>query len=229
MRILVVEDDLKTASFIINGLKESGYVVEHVINAEDAISLFEYSHYDLAVVDIMLPQMDGLSLIEKLRKKGINTPVIILSAKRTVNDRVRGLRAGGDDYITKPFSFLELSARIQAIMRRLNATTSPTRLTAGDISLDLLTREVIREGKQIELQPREFSLLEYFLRNVGIVLSKTLIMENVWNYDFDPQTSLVDVLISRLRNKIDRDFHFKMIHTIRGVGYVFKVPEDKEH
>ena len=225
MRILVVEDDKKIASFIIKGLKQAGYTADHAADGEEAFFMAQSSSYDAAVVDIMLPTMDGLTLIEKLRKEKIDTPVIILSAKRSVDDRIKGLRAGGDDYLVKPFSFSELLVRIQALMRRANMSTSPVKLTVGALSMDLLTREVKRGGKKIELQPREFSLLEYFMRNTGNVLSKAVIMEHVWGYDFDPQTNIVDVLVSRLRSKIERDFEKKMISTIRGVGYVLRNPQ----
>jgi DNA-binding response OmpR family regulator len=171
----------------------------------------------------MLPKLDGLSLIERLRQKKITTPVIILSAKRSVDDRVKGLQVGSDDYLTKPFAFSELLARVQALIRRTGNVTEATRLTAGEISLDLLTREVVRAGTKIDLHAREFSLLEYFLRYPGRVLSKNMILEHVWGYDFDPQTNVVDVLVCRLRNKVDRDFKNKLIHTHRGVGYVLKI------
>jgi two-component system, OmpR family, response regulator len=224
MRILLVEDDLKIASFISKGLKEAGFAVDHAADGEEGLSLALYEPYDAAIVDIMLPGFDGLTLIEKLRQKNINTPVIILSAKRSVDDRIKGLQAGGDDYLTKPFSFSELLARVQALIRRSTGFVEPSTLTFGDISLDLLKREVHREGKKIDLQPREFSLLEYLMRNGERVLSKTLILEHLWDYSFDPQTNVVDVLVCRLRNKIDRDFDQKTIHTIRGVGYVLKSP-----
>jgi len=223
MRILVVEDDKKIASFVVKGLREAGYAPDHVTTAEEALELFQVAPYDAAVVDIMLPGIDGLALIERVRKKNINTPVIILSAKRSVDDRIKGLQIGGDDYLVKPFSFSELLMRIRALLRRSAQTSSPTVLEAGDLKMDLLKRESSRGGVKIDLQPREYALLEYFMRNAGIVLSKTVIMEHIWGYHFDPQTNVVDVLVSRLRNKIDRDFEEKMIHTIRGVGYVLKV------
>ena len=225
MRILVVEDDKKIASFIRKGLEQSGYAVDHVIDGEEALEMAQTNPYDAAVVDIMLPRMDGLSFIEELRRRNISTPVIILSAKRTVDDRIRGLKAGGDDYLTKPFSFSELLVRIQALLRRTHMSPSAVKLSAGDLGMDLVTREVRRGDAQIELQPREFSLLEFFLRNKGAVLSKTAIMEHVWDYHFDPQTNVVDVLVSRLRSKVDRGFDRKLIHTIRGVGYVLKDTE----
>ncbi len=224
MRVLVVEDDRKIASFIVRGLKQTGFAVDHASNGEDGIHLALHESYDAAVIDIMLPKLDGLSLIEELRRRKINTPVIILSAKRSVDDRVKGLQTGGDDYLTKPFAFSELLARVQALIRRANNTPESTRLSVGDISIDLLTREVTRGGKKIDVKPREFSLLEYLMRNAGRVVSKTLIMEHVYDYSFDPQTNVVDVLVCRLRDKIDRHFDQKMIHTVRGMGYVLKVP-----
>jgi len=178
--------------------------------------------YDAAIIDIMLPRLDGLSLIEMMRKEKVNTPVIILSAKGSVDDRVKGLQIGGDDYLTKPFAFSELLARVQALIRRAGGQSEPMRLTVGDLSMNLVTREVTREGRQIELQPIEFSLLEYLMRNAGRVVSKTMIMEHVWDYNFDPQTNVVEARICRLRDKIDREFTRKLIHTIRGVGYVLK-------
>jgi two-component system OmpR family response regulator len=222
MRILLVEDDLNIASFILKGLKEAGFAVDHAANGEDGLHLVLNEPYDAAIIDIMLPKLDGLTLIEELRRKKINTPVIILSAKRSVDDRIKGLQTGGDDYLTKPFSFSELLARVEALIRRATRTTEPSRLHVGDLSMDLLTREIERAGKKIDLQPREFALLEYLMRSAGRVVSKTMILEHVWDYNFDPQTNVVDVLVCRLRDKVDRDFMEKMIHTIRGVGYVLK-------
>jgi two-component system OmpR family response regulator len=222
MRILLVEDDLNIASFILKGLKEAGFAVDHAANGEDGLDLVLNEPYDAAIIDIMLPKLDGLTLIEELRRKKINTPVIILSAKRSVDDRIKGLQTGGDDYLTKPFSFSELLARVEALIRRATRTTEPSRLHVGDLSMDLLTREIERAGKKIDLQPREFALLEYLMRSAGRVVSKTMILEHVWDYNFDPQTNVVDVLVCRLRDKVDRDFMEKMIHTIRGVGYVLK-------
>ena len=222
MRVLVIEDDKKIASFIVKGLKQAGFAVDHASNGEDGIHLALHQSYDAAVIDIMLPKLDGLSLIEELRRRKVNTPVIILSAKRSVDDRVKGLQTGGDDYLTKPFAFSELLARVQALIRRASNTPEPIGLAVGDISIDLLTRGVTRRGKKIDVQSREFFLLEYLMRNAGRVVSKTIIMEHVYDYNFDPQTNVVDVLVCRLRNKVDRDFEKKMIHTIRGVGYVLK-------
>ncbi len=220
MRILVVEDDEKIASFLVKGLKQSGYAVDHCGDGERGLGLAQSVSYDAAVVDIMLPKLDGLSMIQLLRSKDIRVPVLILSAKASVDDRVRGLQAGSDDYLTKPFAFSELLARVQALIRRSTRTAEPTRLTAGSLSLDLLTREVQRAGEKIELQPREFSLLEYLLRNPNRVVTKTMILEHVFDYSFDPQTNVVDVLVHRVRGKVDPEK--KLIHTIRGVGYVLR-------
>jgi two-component system OmpR family response regulator len=222
MRLLVVEDDRKIASFVIKGLEQAGFAVDHADNGEDGLHLALTEPYDAAIIDLMLPRLDGLSLIEEIRQERINTPVIILSARRSVDDRIKGLQTGSDDYLTKPFAFSELLARVQALIRRASGSVEPTRLSVGDLSLDLLKREVLRSGRPIELQPREFSLLEYLMRNAERVVSKTMILEHVWDYNFDPQTNVVDVLICRLRNKVDRDFDQKLIHTIRGVGYVLK-------
>lgn len=222
MRILVVEDDPKIASFVVKGLKQSGFAVDHFSDGDEAHTMASTVTYDAAVVDIMLPGMDGLTLVQRLRREGGRMPVIFLSAKASVEDRVRGLQAGGDDYLTKPFAFSELLARVQALIRRASQTAEPTRLEVGELSLDLLTRTVVRSGQALELQPREFSLLEYLMRHAGRVVTKTMILEHVYDYSFDPQTNVVDVLVSRLRQKVDREFPAKMIHTIRGVGYVLK-------
>lgn len=222
MRVLVVEDDKKVASFVSNGLKQAGFAVDHAADGDEGLSLALIEPYDAAVIDIMLPKLDGLSLIEELRRNKINTPVIILSARRSVDDRIKGLNTGGDDYLTKPFAFSELLARVQALIRRGSGIVESAHLTVGDLRMNLITRDVLRSDKKINLQPREFSLLEYLMRNPGRTVSKTAIMEHVYDYNFDPQTNVVDVLVSRLRNKIDRDFEKKMIHTIRGVGYVLK-------
>jgi len=223
MHILVVEDDKKIASFIVKGLKEAGFAVDLADDGIDGLERALKQSYDAAVIDVMLPRLDGLSIIERLRSQKVITPVLILSAKRSVDDRVKGLQTGGDDYLTKPFSFTELLARVQALIRRSNRESEPTRLEIGDLSLDLLKREVIRGGNSIDLQPREFALLEYLMRNAGQVVSKTMIIEHVWGYDFDPLTNIVDVLVSRLRNKLDREFGHKLIQTHRGVGYALKV------
>ncbi len=223
MRILLVEDDEKIAALILKGFKEAGFAVDHAADGENGLHLVLSESYDACIIDIMLPKRDGLSLIEEMRRQKKNSPVIILSAKRSVDDRIKGLQTGSDDYLVKPFAFSELLARVQALIRRASLPTLPTQLVVGDLHLDLLTREVCRGDQKIELQPREFALLEYLMRNQGRVVSKTMIMEHVWDYNFDPQTNVVDVLVCRLRNKIDRDFQQKMIHTIRGVGYVLKL------
>jgi two-component system OmpR family response regulator len=222
MRILLVEDDLKIASFIVKGLRATGYAIDHTIDGEEGLHLALTEPYDTAIIDIMLPKLDGLALIGRMRKEKVNTPVIILSAKDSIDDRVKGLQTGGDDYLTKPFAFSELLARVQALIRRAGGISEPTQLNVGDLSINLLTREVTRGGRRIELQPLEFSLLEYLVRNKGRIISKTMIMEHVWDYNFDPQTNVVEVRISRLRDKIDRGVDKKLIHTVRGVGYVLK-------
>lgn len=222
MRLLVVEDDKKIASFVVNGLKQNGFAVDHCADGELGLTMARSVQYDAVVVDIMLPKLDGLSLIQTLRREGKQMPVLILSAKTTVDDRVRGLQAGGDDYLVKPFAFSELLARVQALIRRATHATEPTRLTVADLTMDLLTREVRRGEKPIELQSREFSLLEFLMRHAGRAVTKTMILEHVWDYSFDPQTNVVDVLVHRVRSKVDRDFPTKLIHTIRGVGYVLK-------
>ncbi|MBI4642273.1 MAG: response regulator transcription factor [Deltaproteobacteria bacterium] len=222
MRVLVVEDDDKIASFVRKGLEQAGFAVDHAANGEDGLHLALSEPYDVAVIDLMLPKLDGLSLIQEMRRQKVNVPVIILSAKRSVDDRVKGLQTGGDDYLTKPFAFTELLARVQALIRRASGMTHPTLLTAGELVVDLVSREVIRGDVKIDLQPREFALLEYLLRHAGKAVSKTMILEHIWDYSFDPQTNVVDVLICRLRTKVDRDFEQKLIHTIRGVGYALK-------
>ena len=222
MRILLVEDDAKIASFIVKGLRSAGYAVDHAADGEKGLDLALTEPYDAAVIDIMLPRRDGLSLIRELRSRKINTPALILSAKGSVDDRVRGLETGADDYLPKPFAFSELLARVQALIRRAGGVSEPTRLTVGDLSINLLTREVVRAGKNIALQPLEFSLLEYLMRSAGRIVSKTMIMEHVWDYSFDPQTNVVEARISKLRDKIDRGFERKLIHTVRGVGYVLR-------
>jgi two-component system OmpR family response regulator len=222
MRVLLVEDDSKIASIIIKGLKAEGFAVDHEDNGEDGLHMALTEPYDAAVIDIMLPKRDGLSLVENIRREKLKTPIIILSAKGEVDDRVKGLQTGADDYLTKPFAFSELLARLQALIRRSSDVAEPTKLKVGDISMNLITREVVRAGQKVDLQPLEFSLLEYLLRNAGRVVSKTMIMEHVWDYYFDPQTNVVESRIYKLREKIDKGFSTKMIHTVRGVGYVLK-------
>lgn len=220
MRILVVEDDDKIASFLVKGLKQSGYAVDRCADGERAFGLAQSVAYDVAIVDLMLPKLDGLTLIQQLRSKNVRVPVLILSARASVDDRVRGLQAGSDDYLTKPFAFSELLARVQALIRRASQTGEPTRLTTGNLTLDLFTREVQRDGEKIELQPREFALLEYLMRHPNRVVTKTMILEHIFDYSFDPQTNVVDVLVHRVRGKVDPNK--TMIHTIRGVGYVLR-------
>jgi two-component system OmpR family response regulator len=220
MRILVVEDDNKIASFVVKGLKQAGFAVDRCADGEEALAFAQATTYDAAIVDVMLPKLDGLSVVQRMRGRKIRTPVIFLSAKATVEDRVKGLQAGGDDYLTKPFAFSELTARLQALIRRSTQTVEPSRLNAGDLSLDLLTREASRGAEKVELQSREFALLEYLMRNAGRTVTKTMILEHIFDYSFDPQTNVIDVLVHRLRAKIDPEK--TRLQTIRGVGYVLK-------
>lgn len=219
MRILVVEDDAKIASFVVKGLKQEGYAVDHAPDGDTGLVLTNTTTYDAAVVDVMLPRLDGLSLVKRLRANRTEIPVLFLSARSSVEDRVKGLQAGGDDYLTKPFAFAELSARLQALIRRATRAPESTRLTVGDVIMDLVARTVTVAGNPVELQPREFALLEFLLRHPGRPVTKTMILEHVWDYSFDPQTNVVDVLVSRLRSKVDPDK--KRIETVRSVGYVF--------
>jgi DNA-binding response OmpR family regulator len=224
MRVLVVEDDKKIESFVVKALQQAGFAVDHAEDGDRGLDLALSTKYDAAVIDIMLPRLDGLTLVETLRREKLSTPVLFLSAKRSVEDRVRGLQTGGDDYLIKPFALTELLARVHALVRRGSRVAEPTRLVAGDIVLDLLARSATRAGQRLDLQPHELSLLDYLMRNAGRPVSKMMIVEHVWDYSFDPQTNVVDVLICRLRNKVDRGFTVKLIHTIRGVGYVLKAP-----
>jgi two-component system OmpR family response regulator len=224
MRVLIVEDDEQIASFIIKGLRQAGFAVDHAADGEDGLHMAEVNPYDVMVIDIMLPERDGFSVIESLRSRGNTTPILVLSARGSLDDKLKGFQSGSDDYLTKPFSFSELLARLQALLRRTNRGQSQNALGVGDLQMDLLSRKVTRGNREIELQPREFALLEYLMRNSGNVVSKTMILEHVWDYHFDPQTNVVDVLVHRLRNKIDKDFQTKLIQTVRGVGYVLKVP-----
>ena len=223
MRALVVEDDVTLAGFVEQGLREAGFAVDRAGDGDEGLALAVRTSYDVALVDVMLPGRDGLSLVQELRSRRIAFPVLILSAKRSVDDRVRGLQAGGDDYLTKPFALAELLARVQALIRRSTGSTEPTGLTVGDLSMDLLSRRVERAGREIVLQPREFALLEYLMRHPGRVLSKMMILSHVWGYRFDPGTNVVDVLMSRLRDKVESGFDRKLIHTVRKAGYVLKV------
>jgi two-component system OmpR family response regulator len=225
MRALIVEDDQTIAGFVAKGLREAGFVVDVANDGVSGLALARTEPHDIAIVDLMLPGLDGMSLIQSLRRDGIKTPVLILSAKQSVDDRVKGLETGADDYLTKPFAFSELLARVQALIRRATAVSSstPSRLSVGDLTLDVMARRAVRAGREIELRPREFTLLEYLMRNAGRVVSKTMILSHVWDYAFDPRTNVVDVLVFRLREKIDKEFPTKLIHTVRGIGYVLKV------
>jgi two-component system OmpR family response regulator len=224
MRVLIVEDDEKIASFVIKGLKQAGFAVDHVADGEDGLHMAEVNPYDVMIIDIMLPKRDGFSVIESLRSRGNTTPILVLSARGSLDDKLKGFQFGSDDYLTKPFSFSELLARLQALLRRTTRGQTQNVLSVGDLQMDLVRRTVRRSNRDIVLQPREFALLEYLMRNSGNVVSKTMILEHVWDYHFDPQTNVVDVLIHRLRNKIDKDFQAKLIHTVRSVGYVLKIP-----
>jgi two-component system, OmpR family, response regulator len=223
MRVLVVEDDRSIAEFVATGLRQEGYAVDVAATGVEGLDLAQAAPYDAAVVDVMLPRLDGLSLVGALRRAGVRTPVLFLSARHTVDDRVKGLQAGGDDYLTKPFAFAELLARVQAITRRSTPGAESHELSVADLTLDRLSRRVERGGTAIELRPREYALLEYLMRHAGKVVSKTMIVSHVWDYSFDTGTNAVDVLVYRLREKIDRDFEPKLLHTVRGVGYVLKV------
>jgi DNA-binding response OmpR family regulator len=220
MRILVVEDDPTLASFVSTALRDAGYATEVATNGTTGLDLALRLRPDLAIVDVMLPGLDGFSIIESIRRQNLTMPVIILSAKRSVDDRLRGLRIGGDDYLVKPFAMAELVARVQAVLRRTAGSTEPTHLDVGDLHIDLLSRQVSRRGTAIDLRPREFALLEFLARHAGHVVSKTMILSRIWNYTFDPRTNVVDVLICRLREKIDRNFEPKLLQTRRGMGYV---------
>ncbi|MGL4185813.1 MAG: winged helix-turn-helix domain-containing protein [Thiotrichaceae bacterium] len=225
MHILLVEDDRQTANFLQKGLTETGYVVDWADNGEDGLHLANNSQYDALIVDRMLPKRDGLSLIQSLRSQGNQTPVLILSALGEVDNRVEGLRAGGDDYLVKPYAFSELLARLQALMRRAQPTQEQTILKLRDLEMDLLKRRVTRAGTVINLQPREFVLLEYLMRHAGQAVTRTMLLEKVWDYHFDPQTNVIDVHISRLRSKIDKDFDVPLLHTVRGAGYLLHDPQ----
>ena len=222
MRVLVVEDDDRIASFVIKGLKQNGFSVDHAGDGEAALGYCHDVDYDAVILDIMLPKVDGLAALRRIRGEKRLVPVILLSAKASVEDRVAGLQSGADDYLTKPFAFSELLARLQALIRRATHTAEPTSLVVGDLSMNLLTREVTRAARPIDLQSREFALLELLMRHPGRPVTKTMILEHIWDYSFDPQTNVVDVLVHRLRSKVDRDFSTKVLSTIRGVGYVLK-------
>jgi two-component system, OmpR family, response regulator len=222
MRLVLVEDDEQIAEFVRKGLVQDGHVVEWARTGKDAVELLARGAYDAAIVDIMLPGKSGLDVIRELRKKQVQTPIIVLSARASVEDRVTGLEVGADDYLTKPFAFAELLARLHALVRRATATPTAYELSYAGVTLDLRTRRVSRDARPIQLHAKEFALLEYFMRNPERVLSKTMILEHIWEYRFDPQTNVVDVLVSRLRSKLDRDHPIKLIHTLRGAGYVLR-------
>ena len=222
MRILVIEDDREAAAYLVKGLGESGYVVDHAADGRDGLILATSQDYDAMIVDRMLPGIDGLAVVQTLRGQDIRTPVLVLSALGRVDDRVRGLKAGGDDYLTKPYAFAELLARLEALLRRANPTAAETRLGLADLQMDLLGRTVTRAGRAIELKPREFTLLEFLLRHAGQVVTRTMLLEGVWDYHFDPQTNVIDVHISRLRGKIDKAFDRPLLHTVRGAGYCLR-------
>lgn len=223
MRVLVVEDDRTIADFIAEGLRREGFTADVAGDGVAGLDLAQATTYDAAVVDVMLPRLDGLSLVAALRRAGVQTPVLFLSARHSVDDRVAGLRTGGDDYLAKPFAFVELLARLQALTRRGAIAAEPTRFAVADLTIDLSTRRVERGGTHIELPPREFALLELLMRHAGKVVSKTMILSHIWNYSFDPGTNIVDVLVFRLRDRVDRAFEPKLVHTVRGIGYVLKV------
>jgi two-component system OmpR family response regulator len=226
MRALILEDDFQTGRYIAKGLRESGHVADHVADGEEGLRHARVERYDVLIVDRMLPGLDGLTLVETLRSEGNTTPVLILSALGEVDDRIAGLRAGGDDYVTKPFAFAELLARLEALVRRAERRSGPaTRLRVGDLELDLLSRQARRAGVAIALQPREFTLLEYLMRHAGQVVTRTMLLEGVWDYHFDPQTNVIDVHVSRLRAKIDRGFDLPLLETVRGAGYRLRDPE----
>ncbi len=222
MRVLLIEDDRDAATWLVRGLKESGHLVDHAADGEHGLALAQEGVHDVLIVDRMLPKLDGLSVIRSLRAEGSTTPVLILSALSDVDERVRGLRAGGDDYLAKPYSFSELLARVEGLSRRNTGSAPETRLKACDLELDLLTRDVTRAGKEIPLQPREFKLLEYLMRHAGHIVTRTMLLENVWDYHFDPQTNVIDVHVSRLRSKIDKGFDEPILQTVRGAGYMIR-------
>lgn len=219
MRILLVEDDMEAATYLVKGLTESGHIVEHAADGERGLQMAVSNAYDSMIIDRMLPKRDGLSVIEELRRMGNMAPVLILSALDDVDERVTGLKAGGDDYLTKPYQLSELTARLQALTRRAQTGVQGTVLHVGDLTLDLIKHKVTRSGRNINLQPREFRLLEYLMQHTGQVVTRSMLLENVWDYHFDPQTNVIDVQISRLRSKIDKDFDSPLLHTVRGAGY----------
>ena len=225
MRILVIEDDQEAARYLVKGLKESGHVADHAGDGEDGLALAQDGGYDVLVVDRMLPKLDGISVVERLRAEGSKVPILFLSALGEVDDRVKGLKAGGDDYLVKPYAFAELLARIEALVRRRNPDDVATHLQVGGLALDVLARRVARDGAEIQLQPREYALLEYLMRHAGQLVTRTMLLESVWDYHFNPQTNVIDVHISRLRSKIDKGFGTPLLHTVRGAGYCLREPD----
>jgi two-component system OmpR family response regulator len=226
VRVLLIEDDPQAASFIVKGLLQSGHLADHAPNGRDGLLVAATAVYDAMIIDRMLPGLDGLAVVRALRSMGNDTPVLVLSALGDVDDRVEGLKAGGDDYLVKPFAFSELLARLEALARRRETAVPVTRLAVADLEMDLLARIVRRAGRVIDLKPREFRLLEVLMRNAGQVVTRTMLLERVWDYHFDPQTNVIDVHMSRLRGKIDKDFAQALIHTVRGAGYMIRAPED---
>ncbi len=222
MKLLLIEDDLQAAEYLIKSLREIGYSVDHSPDGRDGLEKATQRHYDVIIADRQLPHVDGLAIITTLRERNDRTPVLILSALGTVDDRVHGLKAGGDDYLTKPFAFAELLARIEALSRRGTALAESSRLKVADLELDLLARKVTRAGQNIDLTTKEFQLLEFLMRRPGQVVTRTMLLEGVWNLHFDPQTNITDVHMSRLRNAVDKGFSRPLIHTVRGAGYVLK-------
>ena len=222
MHVLLIEDDLEAARFLVKGLRESGYTVDHAAEGREGLFRATEGQFDLIVTDRMLPHVDGLAIIEHMRARGIGTPVLVLSALGTVDDRIRGLKAGGDDYLTKPFAFAELLARMEALARRRSGAPHSTRLKVEDLEFDLLARRVTRAGREVELTARELKLLEFLMRRAGQVVTRTMLLEGVWDLHFDPQSNLIDVHISRLRQAVDRGFDRVLIHTVRGAGYVVR-------
>ena len=222
MRVLLVEDDPRQAAFVVQGLQQEGISIDHAKDGNEGLAFAIAAPYDVFVIDLMLPKKDGLSLIHDIRAKGITSPVLILSARNSVDDRVKGLQSGGDDYLVKPFAFSELLARLQALHRRATGLAEPYQLSVADLRFDPSRRKVFRGSTRIDLQPKELALLEYLMRNTGRVVSKTMMIEHVWDFNFDPQTNVVEARISRLREKVDRPFDHSLIHTVRGIGYVLE-------
>lgn len=225
MKILLIEDDKESAKYLLKGLREQGHVVDHCVSGKDGLFMATTEHYDAMIIDRMLPEVDGITIVQTLRASDNQTPIILLTALDKVEERVKGLKVGADDYLAKPYSFSELQARLDAITRRKSGEKATTTLTCADLEMDLLSRTVKRGGKIIDLQAREFSLLEYLMRNHGTVVTRTMLLENVWDYHFDPQTNVIDVHIARLRQKIDKDFPTPLIHTVRGAGYSLRAAE----